>query len=148
MALIRYRRDDPWKMLETLQEEINRLFDFSFGKLPALKEETLSPSVDVWEDKDNIYVEADLPGFEQKDIKVSIKSDSLSISAKKEETKEEKKKNYYRCERFQGSFYRELDLPSSVDTSKIKANYKNGVLKITLPKIEKEKEKEINIEVE
>jgi HSP20 family protein len=148
MALMRYRRNDPWKMLETLQEEINKLFDFSFGKIPATKEEILSPSVDIWEDKDNIYVEADLPGFEQKDIKVSVKGDSLSISAKKEETKEEKKKNYYRCERFQGSFYRELDLPSSVDTSKIKAQYKNGVLKITLPKVEKEKEKEIEIEVE
>jgi len=148
MALIRYRRGDPWKMLEALQEEINKLFDFSFRKVPASKEETFSPSVDIWEDKDNIYIEADLPGFEQKDVKVSIKGEALIISAKKEETKEEKKKNYYRCERFQGSFWRQLDLPSSVDTSKIKANYKNGVLKITLPKVEREKEKEIDIEVE
>ncbi len=148
MALMRYRPEDPWKALETLQDEINKLFNFSFGKFPALKEEILAPSVDIWEDKDNIYVEADLPGFDQKDINLSIKGDSLVLTAKKEETKEEKKKNYYRCERFQGSFYRDIALPSSVDASKVKASYKNGVLKVTLPKKEEEKEKEIKVEVE
>lgn len=147
MKLVRYRKD-PWKALEDLQNEINRLFDFSFAKLPTLREEVLAPSVDIYEDKDNIYVESDLPGFEQKDINISLKGNTLTISAQRDEKREEKKKDYYHCERFQGKFYRELDLPTTVETDKIKANYKNGVLKITLPKKEEEKEKEIKIDVE
>ncbi len=148
MALMKYKRDDPFRALEALHDEINKLFNFSWGRFPAIREEILAPSVDVWEDKDNIYVEADIPGFEQKDISLNLKGDNLIISAKKDETKEEKKKNYYRCERYQGSFYREVILPSHIDASKIKAGYKNGVLKVTLPKKEEEKGKEIKIEVE
>lgn len=147
MRLVPYR-DNPWRMLEDLQTQINRLFDISFGKGLSLGEEIFTPSVDISEDKDNIYVECDLPGLEQKDINLSVKSGSLCISGKKEESKEEKKKNYHRVERFSGSFYREVALPTEVDTSKIKANYKNGVLKILLPKKEEEKEKEIKINVE
>ena len=116
--------------------------------IPFFKEEEFTPSVDVWDGKDNIYVEADISGVEQKDINVNLKDNTLTISAKKEEAKEEKKKNYYRSERYQGSFYRAMQLPSSVDESKIKANYKNGVLKLTLPKKEKDKAKEIKINVE
>lgn len=147
MKLVRWS-DNPWRALEQLQGEINRLFDLSFGRLPSELETASSPSVDVSEDKDNIYVEADLPGLEQKDINITLKRDSLCISAKREESKEEKKKNYHRIERTSRNFYREIALPSGVDTSKIKALYKNGVLKVTLPKKEEEKEKEIKIDVE
>ncbi|OQX88074.1 MAG: hypothetical protein B6D55_01470 [Candidatus Omnitrophica bacterium 4484_70.2] len=146
MKLTRYR-EDPWRALEDLQKEINKLFDFSFGRFLASKE-FFTPSVDVWEDKENVYVEADLPGFEQKDINLALRGNLLTISAEREEKKEEKKKGYLRCERFQGKFYRELELPKEVDASKIKATYKNGVLKMTLPKKEEEKEKEIKIEIE
>jgi len=145
MALIPYRKKDPWGVLQT---EINRLFDSSFGRFPMLREELLAPSVDVSDDKDNIYVEVDIPGFEQKDIDLNIKGNALLISAKKEETKEEKKKSYYCCERFQGSLYRKVDLPSFVDATKVKANYKKGVLKVTLPKKEEAKEKLIKIDIE
>jgi len=147
MKLVRWS-DNPWRALEQLQDEINRLFDFSFGRLPQERETVYAPSVDVSEDKDNIYVEADLPGLEQKDINISLRRDSLCISAKREEKKEEKRKNYHRVERVSRNFYREIALPSTVDTDKIKAVYKNGVLKVTLPKKEEEKEKEIKIEVE
>ena len=148
MALIRYKRDDPWRALDTLQEEIGRLFNTRFLKAPAIYEEILAPSVDVWEDKDNVYVEADIPGFDQKDIHLDLKGDSLIISAKKEETKEEKKKNYYYSERYQGSFYRGITLPGNVDQSSVKATYKNGVLKVKLPKKEEAKNREIKIDAE
>jgi len=148
MALMRYKRDDLWKTLDTLQEEISRLFNTRALKTPSVYEEMLAPSVDVWEDKDNIYVEADIPGFDQKDIHLDLKGDSLIISAKKEETKEEKKKNYYYSERYQGSFYREITLPGNIDESNVKAAYKSGVLKVRLPKKEEEKKKEIKIDVE
>ena len=147
MRLVRYRGDNFWKPLETLQDEINRLFEFPFGQLSAGRQDMLAPSVDVWEDKDTIHIEADLPGFQEKDIDVKLKGDTLAISAKREESKEEKRKNYYCCERFQGSFYRTVGLPSSVDASKINAKYNAGTLKVTLPKREDAKEKEIKIDV-
>ncbi len=148
MKLIPYGSRDPFRALTIFQEEMNKLFDTLFSKPFSWQKEILAPSVDVSEDEDNIYVEADIPGMEPKDIKVKMKGNSLVISAKKEATKEEKKKNYYHSERFQGSFYRELDLPSSVDASKIKATHKNGVLKVILPKKEEEKGKEIEVTVE
>ena len=145
MALIQYRKRDP---LATFRNEFNRLFDFPLGTLPLLREETVVPSVDVSEDENNIYVEADIPDFEQKDVNVSMTDHSLLISAKREEAKEEKKKNYYHCERFQGSLSRSIDLPSSIDESKIKAKYKNGVPNVTLPKKAEAKGKEIKVNVE
>ncbi len=148
MALVPYRASDPWRLLMSLHNEMSRLFGYSFGSFPSFKEEVFAPSVDVWEDKDNVYVETDLPGMEQKDIDLKLKGNSLVISAKKEEAKEEKKKNYYHAERYQGSFYRLMDLPSPVNASKIKASYKNGVLKVTLPKEEEEKSKEVKVKVE
>ena len=146
MALMKFRRNDPWKALEDLHEEIDRLFDFS--PLRKASNEVFTPLIDISEDENNVYVEADLPGFDQRDVTLSLKGDILSISAKKDEKKEEKKKNYYRLERMQGSFYREVLLPANVESSKIKAVYKNGVLKVTLPKKEEDKGGEIKIEVE
>lgn len=148
MALIPYREREPWKVLTTLQDEMDKIFSSWFGKVPSLRREAFTPSVDVSEDKDNIYVEADLPGMQRKDINIKMSGNSLVISAKKEEAKEEKKKNYYCCERYQGNFYRLMDLPSSVNVSKISAMYKDGVLKVALPKKEEEKEKEVKIDVE
>ncbi|MCM8826060.1 MAG: Hsp20/alpha crystallin family protein [Candidatus Omnitrophica bacterium] len=126
---------------------MNRLFDFSLAKLPKDKD-VIAPAVDVYEDNENIYVETDLPGFEQKDIKLSIKGDNLVISAGREEKKEIKKDNYHRLERFHGEFQRVVNLNKKIDSTKIKANYKNGVLKVILPKKEEEKSKEIEIKVE
>lgn len=148
MRVIPYRKKESQGSLTDLQNEINQLFDFSFERFPTLREEYLSLLVDVTDDKDNIYVEADVPGFEQADIELNIKGDTLVISAKKEESKEEKKKHYYCCERFQGSLHRTVGLPSSVDSTKTKASYKKGVLKVTLPKKEEAKEKEIKINIE
>jgi len=147
MKLVRWG-DNPWRAIDELQNEINRLFDFSYGKGLTATAALSVPSVDVSEDKENVYVEADVPGLEQKDINVTLRKDSLYITGKKEESKEEKKKNYHRLERTSQSFYREVLLPREVDGSKVKATYKSGVLKLALPKKEEEKEKEIKIEVE
>ena len=154
MQLIRYRPVNSLGALETLQDEINKLFEFPFG-LTNVENQVLAPSVDVWEDKDNIYVEADVPGVDGKDLKVNVKNETLVISGKKEETREENlpagkagKKGYFKSERFQGSFYRAIGLPSTVDTAKIKAQYKKGVLKVALPKKEKEQGKDITSDVE
>jgi HSP20 family protein len=150
MALMKWRPFeslDPWKTLEDIQEEMNRLFDLSLPKY-AREREVGYPAVDISEDENNLYVEADLPGFEQKDIKVSFKNDTLRISASRDEKKEEKKANYHRIERFQGRFERIIPFTKKVEGNKVKAQYKNGVLKITVPKAPEEKAKEITINVE
>ncbi|MBN2484286.1 MAG: Hsp20/alpha crystallin family protein [Candidatus Omnitrophica bacterium] len=147
MKLVRYN-SNPFNALDDLHHELDRLFDSSFGKLIKHQDPILTPSVDVSEDEKTIYVDADLPGFEQKDIKVNAKDDILTISAERNEQKEEKKKGYLRTERFQGKFYRQIGLPIYADTGKIKATYKNGVLKLTVPKREEAQTKEIAIEVQ
>ncbi|UCC95732.1 MAG: Hsp20/alpha crystallin family protein [Candidatus Omnitrophota bacterium] len=146
MRFMRCNPFDSSRALDHLQGEINRLFDVSVN--PSAIKDVYAPSVDIYEDNGNLYVEADLPGFEQKDISINFKNGNLSISAEKKEIKEEKKKNYYRNERSKIKFYRVIELPSTIDASKVKANYKSGVLKITLPKKEEAKEKEIKIDVE
>ncbi|MBN2121284.1 MAG: Hsp20/alpha crystallin family protein [Candidatus Omnitrophica bacterium] len=147
MKLVKWSHS-PWRTLEDIQDEINRLFDFSYDRDLAERAGITAPLVDISEDKDNVYVEADLPGLEQKDISVNLRKNSLFISGKKEEVKEEKNKNYHRSERVSRSFYRQILLPALVDQSKVKANYKQGVLKLVLPKKEEAKEKDIKIEVE
>ena len=89
-----------------------------------------------------------MPGFEQKDIKVSLKDGSLRIYARRDEKREETQKKFQRRERIQGSFERIIPLANKVEVGKIKAHYKDGVLKLTLPKTQEEKEKEIEISVE
>jgi HSP20 family protein len=148
MPIVKFRGTDPFRTLETLRGEINKLFDGSFNVFPKVREDMVTPSTDVWEDDENIYVETDLPGFDRKDIDVILRNESLVISAKKEEMKEEKEKDYYRSERYKGKYYREVDLPSPVDTAKVDAQFKNGVLNISLYKKEVGKSKEIKIKVE
>jgi HSP20 family protein len=146
MQIIEYR--DPWRALQTLRSEIDSLFEGSLEIFPKMEMDIMTPSVDVWEDNENVYVESDLPGFEKKDIEVNLKNEFLTISANKEQEKEEKKKEYYRSERYRGKFYRELDLPSSVDPDQVKVNFKDGVLKITMRKKPEEKSKKIKVNIE
>jgi len=147
MQLLRYQKD-PFQFLDALQDELGRIVNFPRSRNLTSKDDVLAPSLDISEDKENIYVEGDFPGFDQKDISVKIKEKELVISAKREIKKEETKKNYYCCERFQGNLYRETNLPSEIDEGKVSAKYKNGLLRVTLPKKEPEKSKEISIEHE
>lgn len=106
----------------------------------------LSPSLDVSETKDNIVVKAEVPGIEPKDIDISLTGDVLNIKGEKKQEKEEKDEDYQRTERSYGAFTRSVRLHQEVQSDKIEANYRNGVLKITLPKSEEAKKKEIKIE--
>ena len=112
--------------------------------LPSRKDSWL-PAVDVSEDKDNVYVKADLPGLKKEDIFLNIEGKALTIHGERKIEKEQKAKNYYRTERSCGIFERTLDLGSNVDPSKIKATYKNGVLEIIVPKTEESKSQKIEI---
>ena len=125
----------------TFQQEMNRLFDDFFGR-SALEPfgafgqdwDTFSPRVDVSETDSEIVVSAELPGLDDEDIEVNLARGLLTISGEKKQEKEKKGRNYYRVERSYGSFQRSVALPAEVDTSKVDAVFKKGVLTVTLPK--------------
>jgi HSP20 family protein len=148
MAIVRWR---PFRDLVSIQDEMNRLFDDFFGRPLARTEWTegvWSPTVDVSEDKDNVIIRAEMPGTKKEDVDISIQDNVLTLNGEKKQEKEEKDKNYHRVERSYGSFCRSFQLPTSVKTDKIKANYRDGVLNITLPKTEEVKPKQIPISIE
>jgi HSP20 family protein len=135
--------------LTSLRDEIDRLFEAPLSEL-AITTQLLSgwtPAFDVYEDKDNVYVRAELPGMRKEDIDLSFHNGSLSISG---ERKGEEKLNgaeVYRSERFFGRFQRTITLPTLVASDKIKATYKDGILNVTLPKAEEAKPKHIDVAV-
>ncbi len=153
MAIVKWRRKDEWdpfKDLFELQKEINRLFETSFSRLPQrfAPEERFAPAIDLYEDENEYVVEAELPGLKQDEIKVSVEDDILTISGEKKREKEVKEENLYRSERFYGKFERQIVLPQNTDKENIKASYKNGVLKVVIPKKEEAKPKKVDIKVE
>jgi HSP20 family protein len=128
---------------EPFREFIDRFFeeDFDFSISPRL-------ATDVYETDKDLVVEMQIPGFKKDDIKVSFQDDYLKVEGKAEEEKEEKDKNYWRKEIRRGSFVRVIPLPRKVDPKKAKASFKDGVLKISLPKIEEIKEAGEEIKIE
>ena len=104
------------------------------------------PCVDVIDRDDEILVKAELPGVEKKDLDISVTKSSVRIKGKTSHEEKEEKGNYYRCEISRGSYERNVRLPADVDESKSKASFKDGMLEITLPKIEKTKHHSIKIE--
>ena len=143
MAILKW---DPFKELQALQERIDKLFEESMrGR--EIAPAAWTPAVDIYETDDAIILEAELPGMNEKDIEVKIEDNVLTIRGERKFEEERKEENYYRMERFYGTFQRSFTLPSNVDTDKVKAEYKKGILKVTLPKKEQAKPKQIKIEV-
>ncbi len=105
-----------------------------------------TPAVDMMEVDGDIKVTVEIPGIKKEDIKIDVADNQLRIEAESKVEKEEKKKGYLYRERRQGTFFRSLELPSSVDAEKTKAVYKDGILTLTLPRLEKVKAKKVKIE--
>ncbi|MFC1808759.1 Hsp20/alpha crystallin family protein [Candidatus Omnitrophota bacterium] len=152
MKLVKRKHyNNPFYELEKLHNEINNLFDWSFGSFPTassgLLETGWTPAVDVYDSKDNVLVKADLPGLKKEDIDVTIKDNTLIIKGEKKYDSEVKDDGYIRTERFCGSFHRAIALPADVDSNKAKAEYKNGTLELTLPKREEAKPKQITVDI-
>lgn len=105
------------------------------------------PAMDVYEDKGNVIVETSLAGIDPKNVEIFVKGDVFSIEGKREEKSEVEEKNYYRKEVRTGSFHRSVILPSAVRADKAEADFANGMLKVTLPKEEKTKSKNIKINI-
>lgn len=153
MSLMRWR---PGRDISTIRDEMNRLFDDFFTSFPSifserkrgLLEGEWAPNIDVAETDENVVVTAELPGVNQNEVEITVVNDVLTLKGEKKEEKEIKKENYHRVERSYGSFQRSISLPTGVQADKAKANYKDGVLTVTIPKIEEAKPKSIKINVE
>ena len=142
---------EPFKELQRMRTDMDRLWESFFEGKPARRQEDMSgwvPSLDLAETKDSYVVKAEIPGMEAKDIDISLQNDLLTIRGEKKQEKEEKEENYHFVERTYGSFSRSIRLPQEIRGNKIKASYKDGVLKVTLPKSEEAKKKEMKIKVE
>lgn len=143
MAVVRWR---PFREMNSLQREMNRAFDSFFRDVDdESQESTWYPSLDVKETSEKIEVYAELPGLQKQDIKVSIRDNILSLSGEKRREEEEKDANFHRVERVYGTFSRTITLPARVDVNKIEALFKDGVLHLSLAKVEDEKPRHIEI---
>ncbi|HUP48875.1 MAG TPA: Hsp20/alpha crystallin family protein [Thermoanaerobaculia bacterium] len=138
-------RTNPFNDLRTVP---NRLFEPFFGRFnfmdDALTSGTWAPPVDVAEDSERIHVKVEVPGMEEKDLKINYEDGLLTVSGERQFERREDR-NYHRIERAYGSFVRTFSLPRSVDPGKIVANYRHGVLEIEIPKKEEAKPKHIQI---
>ena len=146
MAVVRW---DPFRDLNMLQDRMNRMFDdagrgWRNGDEPSATT-TWSPSVDIFETEGEIVVKAELPGMSREDITLNLEKNVLTLRGERKFEKEAKDDNYHRIERSYGSFSRAFSIPVTVDEEKIRADYKEGVLKIVLPKKEQVKPKQIRI---
>jgi HSP20 family protein len=147
------RREDEHPFA-VLRREMDSLFNNFFRGFDLEPFEgrlgTFNPKVDVTENDKEIKISAELPGMDEKDIDVSLQKDVLTIKGEKKEEKEDKGKDYYRMERSYGSFSRSIPLPVDVETDKVEAKFKKGVLSITLPKTAKavSETKKIAVKVE
>ncbi len=129
MTLIKF---SPFRELEAFENQIQRMFsDFPFSRRSS---GSFIPAIDMHEDDKNLYITAELPGIEKDDIKISLHNDVLTISGERKREEKKENENYYHLEMCYGAFNRSITLPVEVDTEKVEASFKNGILKIQLPK--------------
>jgi HSP20 family protein len=156
MAMERWRpfgtmeRWDPFRGINDIQTEMNRLFDSWSGRPTSTASERMwLPAVDVHETKDEFVLSLDIPGVSQKDVHISITGDLLTVKGERrfERESDDAGNTYHRVERLYGKFERSVQLPTMVQTDKVKATYQDGVLKVTLPKAEEVKPREVKIDL-
>jgi len=148
MTLARW---DPFRDLVALQDRMNRLFDESVRNVrtgdEALSSATWSPAIDIYETANEVVVKAELPEVNQSDIDIQVENNTLTLRGERKFDKETKQENFHRIERAYGVFSRSFTLPSTVDQERIKADYKDGILRISLPKREASKPKQIKVAI-
>ncbi|MFN6962586.1 MAG: Hsp20/alpha crystallin family protein [Pyrinomonadaceae bacterium] len=143
MNLVTY---DPFRELRSLQDEVNRLFSTSFNRGGSdIMRGAWSPSVDIFENKDSIVLEAELPGMKPEDVNISIENNVLTIHGERKFEKKDEQDNFHRVERSYGSFTRSFTLPPTVSSENVDAVFENGVLRLTLMKREEAKPRRIEI---
>lgn len=134
--------------LSRLRDQLNQIFEQPDFAMSDLLGGGWLPAVDVLDDRNKLTVKAELPGFKREDLDVSVHDNQLIISGERKSEEEKKDGEFYRSERFYGKFHRSIPLPATVDTGKIEARYRDGVLTVTLPKSEQAKAKQIEVAVD
>jgi HSP20 family protein len=151
MNIVRYKRYPQSDLSVTLdqltnmRDELDRVFESSFGAFfrPLGSLNRWNPAVDVYQDKEQFTVYAELPGLKKEEIEISLNGDTLTIGGERKH--EAKADQGFRTDRYFGKFQRSLTLPVSVNSEKVNATYKDGILKIVLPKAEEAKPKQIPV---
>ena len=148
MNIVKY---DPFRDLRGLKDDVNRFFSLNIPR-GRHQEEIVrgdwSPSVDIFEGKDEIVLEAELPGMRIEDVEVSIENNVITLRGARKFEKTDEGDNYHRVERSYGTFTRSFTLPRNVSSEEAKAEYTNGILQVTLPKKEAAKARTIEIKGE
>jgi HSP20 family protein len=139
-------RDPFWKEFSTLSNRLNRLLE------TPREDQTdflgsWTPAVDIFDKGGEVVIHAELPGIKKEDIDVRVENNVLTIRGKKERKEEVKEEGYFRAERSYGSFSRSFSLPTTVEVSKIAAEYRDGVLTLRLPKAEEAKPRQIEVKI-
>jgi HSP20 family protein len=146
MSIIKY---DPFRELRSLQDEMNRLFMSNYSQRNASEEGFSSgawnPQVDIFENKNEIVLEAELPGMKPEDVNISIENNVLTMHGERKFEKKDEKDNFHRVERSYGSFTRSFTLPPTVASESANAEFENGILRLTLAKREEAKPRRIEI---
>lgn len=147
MSLIKTKQNccDPWSNFFDDNDSVGWSFLPVLGS-KSFKGNNWLPALDVTEEKDTLVVKADLPGIKKEDVTLSVDGSVLTIRGERKSEEEQKDKKYYRIERSYGSFQRTLDLGVPIDQNKVRAQYKDGVLEVSIPKAPESKAKQIDIE--
>ena len=141
-------RFEPFRGFANLQDQVSRLFNDSFrthGEESALT--TWAPAVDIYETPNELVVKADLPDVNEKDIDIRVENNLLTIRGERKVEKSVSEENFLRVERTYGAFSRSFSLPNTVNAEAIAADYKNGVLTVSLPKREESKPRQVKVNV-
>jgi len=148
MSINRY---DPFRDLRSLQDEVNRLFSTNFSRSfgdEGMARGAWTPNVDIFENKDEIVLEAELPGMNREDFELTIENNVLTLRGERRFEKRDEADNYHRVERAYGAFTRSFTLPQTVSGENASAEYKNGVLRVVLHKREEVKARRIEVKGE
>ncbi|MDB6151756.1 MAG: Heat shock protein Hsp20 [Chthoniobacteraceae bacterium] len=151
MSLIRYQPTElaawtPFDRLATLRDEMNRLFDVTQPSSTGLFG-GWSPALDVYDQKESFLILCELPGMKKEDIEITVQDNTLTVSGERKMERERVEGETFRSERYFGKFQRSVTLPASVESSQVKATYKDGILHVELPKSEEAKQKHIQVNV-
>jgi HSP20 family protein len=132
-----------------LRDELDRLFENQFNELNlgSQPERLWNPAVDIYEDANNVFVKAELPGLKKEDIEVSLEDGVLAVSGERKSASNQTDAKTNRAERFVGRFQRSIILPAEVKADQVNAHYQDGILTITLPKAEAAKPKQIKVDI-
>ena len=142
-------RFEPFRGVTTLQDQINRLFNEAFDRSSdEANLTTWAPAVDIYETQHELVVEADIPEIKPEELDIRVENNILTIRGERKFEKKVSENNYLRVERSYGSFSRSFSLANTVNAEAIKADYKNGVLTLSIPKREEAKPKQIKVSVE